>query len=150
MTPEELLIPRYEIIADYPNSPFKKGDILFKHTCEGADGYVYVIPHDFITSGSLTYECDVERFPKIFRKLAWWEDRKPEDLPKYLKETDTGKVFEPTRYYISGVFSVYYTKQKEKSGKWKGEPTPFNLNYKFIAPASEEEYIAYAGEITPH
>ena len=149
MTPEELLIPRYEIIADYPNSPFKKGDILYRFTWDG-EGCVYTTSPDILLTGYFCNEKTVERYSGIFRKLSWWEKREPEDLPKYLKETDTGKVFEPTRYYISGGFSVYYTKQKEKSGKWKGESTPFNLNYKFIAPASEEEYLASLKIPTPH
>lgn len=28
LTPEQLLQPRYEVIADYPNSPFKVGQII--------------------------------------------------------------------------------------------------------------------------
>ena len=68
MTNEELLKPRYIVIADYPGKYVKVGRIFKSDIGEYYD-----------------------RFPAIFRKLEWWEDRKPEDMPKYVKLVIAGK-----------------------------------------------------------
>ena len=67
---QELLKPRYKVIADYPDSVFIVGEILRNPTYES-------------------------KYPHLFKKLEWWEDRKPEEMPKYLKHTYDGK----TSYY---------------------------------------------------
>jgi len=65
MTAKELLIPRYQVIADYPNSPYKIGAIAKGNEC-------LVNP-----------EC-LDKYPHLFRKLNWWEHRKIEEMPKRL------------------------------------------------------------------
>lgn len=74
MTAQELLKPRFEVIADYPDSEFKVGEI------EDRDWMKYVNGEDE-TDGILWKISD---FPHLFRKLNWWEHRKVEDMPKKL------------------------------------------------------------------
>lgn len=62
MTPEELLKPRYEVIADYPGCNVEVGTIFQSDIGEYFD-----------------------RYPANFRKLAWWEHRKREELPEYVR-----------------------------------------------------------------
>ena len=66
MTTEELLKPRYKVIADYPFMQWALGQIILLTT--GNDGDYYF-----------------EKFPHLFKKLEWWEERKPEDMPEYVK-----------------------------------------------------------------
>ena len=73
MTPEELMKPRYKVTADYPGSRFIIGQILKKvKTVSGKE----FVP-------SMLQQPD--DFPHLFQPLKWWEDRKPEDMPEYLK-----------------------------------------------------------------
>jgi hypothetical protein len=64
-TNDELMQPRYKVIADYPASDYKVGLIISD------------IGPNF---------CEyLERYPHLFKKLEWWQDLKPIDFPKYVK-----------------------------------------------------------------
>ena len=77
MTAAELLIPRFEIIAGYPNSIYAIGDLVEEHV---PDKFHYISDgnHQYASSQTL------EKYPHLFRKLNWWEHRKEEDMPKKL------------------------------------------------------------------
>jgi len=65
MKAQELLKPRFEIIADFPNNYLGKiGDILEEK--------------------GLSKFWKISDYPHLFRKLNWWELRKKEDMPKKL------------------------------------------------------------------
>lgn len=68
MTTEDLMKKRYKVIADYPYSIFKVGEVL-----SSFDQFSYIS------------ESDCRKYPHLFKPLEWWEDRKPEDLPEYVK-----------------------------------------------------------------
>lgn len=71
MTTEELLLPRYKVIADYPGSIFKIGEI---------------IEQDYMEENRPVFDMEFFlKYPNIFKKLEWWEDRKIDDLPEYVK-----------------------------------------------------------------
>jgi hypothetical protein len=72
MTAEQLLKPRFEVIADYPDCKFKIGDIL------NQDGVLY--DH----KEPQTIELNPALYPHLFQKLNWWEHRKAEEMPKRL------------------------------------------------------------------
>lgn len=71
MTAKELMNTRFEVIADYPSSPFVVGDVI------AYDGIVYGMgqPQKFIR--------EPEKYPHIFRKMNWWENRTAEELKNY-------------------------------------------------------------------
>jgi len=71
MTAEKLLQPRFEVIAGFPNSDFKVGDIEDRDWCQ--------YPDSDETQKPLWKISD---FPHLFKKLNWWEHRKAEDMPK--------------------------------------------------------------------
>lgn len=74
MKAEELMKPRFVIIADYPNNDLGKvGEILDRDWCK----YINDDEEDGL-------EWRVSDFPHLFRKLNWWEYRKEEDMPKRL------------------------------------------------------------------
>jgi hypothetical protein len=81
MAPTELLKPRYEVIADYPGSPFEIGEVLQTN--------IYCAGQDMTGSGVLSSPVyKPEKYPAIFRPLDWWEHRKPEEWPQYVKWRD--------------------------------------------------------------
>jgi len=76
MTARELLQPRYEVIADYPKSDFKVGDII-----QCSDDLV----NDKDVGAFLRkFKYNFDKYPHLFKKLNWWEHRKLEDMPKRL------------------------------------------------------------------
>lgn len=75
MTKEELLKPRYKVIADYPGSSFEIENVL-----ETDEKSVYTLwEHDG------KHELTLSNFPAIFRELEWWEEREEKDLPEYVR-----------------------------------------------------------------
>jgi hypothetical protein len=74
MKAEDLMKPRFEIIADFPNNDFGKvGEILDRDWCK------YIEDNE---EGGV--EWSISDFPHLFRKLNWWEHREVEDMPTRL------------------------------------------------------------------
>ncbi len=76
----ELMKPRYKVIADYPKSCFTIDEVVHGESIFGIEVKNY------------------SEFPAIFRKLEWWEERNIEDMPKYVKYVSDGKVYEAIKY----------------------------------------------------
>jgi hypothetical protein len=70
MSKEELLKPRYKVIADYPGNPHKVNEILEVDSMFEDDNKTF------------------PQYPHLFCKLEWWEERKSEDMPEYMKDAD--------------------------------------------------------------
>lgn len=98
MSIEELLNPRYKVIADWPG---RSSSSLSEMTI----GYIAVVskePRHPVTnnllSDKLVWQSEngmkavasgfFELYPHLFKKLEWWEDRAKEDLPMYLRDGD--------------------------------------------------------------
>jgi hypothetical protein len=64
MTVENLLQPRYKVIAPYPESPFMVGDIIKNEQWLG--GFKF------------------KDFPNIFFKMHWSSERHKDELPKHV------------------------------------------------------------------
>lgn len=65
MTKDELLKPRFKMIADFPGCVFDVGEVL-----ECSPAQKNLIWH-------------YEKYPHLFRKLEWWEGRKEKDFPLF-------------------------------------------------------------------
>ena len=79
MTKEELLKPRWKLIAGFPGCLFRVPEILK----EGLVSWKSVDGEEcFKYKGEYIYP---QLYPHLFRKLEWWEDRQEKDLPKYLR-----------------------------------------------------------------
>jgi len=78
-----LLTNRYKVIAEYPDSTRSVGTVI---TTDSSKSEEWQQRH-----------CDFfDRYPNLFRKLEWWEERGKEELPQYLKDIKFGlpmKVF---------------------------------------------------------
>lgn len=71
MKAEELMNPRYELIADYPSNLNQVGDII------ECPNYDYEFTKQYWVKSK-------DKYPHLFRKLNWWEKRSIEDMPKRL------------------------------------------------------------------
>lgn len=134
MSNDELLKPRYKVIADFPQwSAFKhnKGDILFLKGIH------------FVGSGTSKSinEKEIVLYPHLFKKLEWWEERELSDMPDYVKLIFNDK--------ISFVHKVHKWKSERNSD---GQPLYHYYNLVDamstgcvvdLEPATKEEYDAY-------
>jgi len=127
----ELLTPRYKVEADYPNSPFKVGDILMieKHEL-----------HEFVRHGHLvTLHSTIQQYPHLFRRMNWWEQRQIDDMPEYVKcvDSDCTEYFKVTDWVFS----------EEENCLCKVDDDVYTgIGYDYegnITPATETEYLDY-------
>ena len=74
MKAEELMKPRFEVIADYPNNKLVIGSVI-----ESDSDQMFKIQEGYFLGLKR-----IEQYPHLFRKLNWWEKRSIEDMPKRL------------------------------------------------------------------
>lgn len=87
MTAKELLKPRFEVIANYPNSKVEVGDILIQHMYETSTTgmCIYVTNTENPLQGNSLSPEFAETMPHLFRKMNWWEKRTADQMPKKVK-----------------------------------------------------------------
>lgn len=82
----DLMTPRYEVVADYPESKFKIGQTVTLKEIHPYSGYSFIMG-DFV----LSPEWFV-KYPHLFRPLAWHEKRDIKDMPQYVKKSFSKEV----------------------------------------------------------
>lgn len=113
MTVEMLLMPRYEVMVDYPFSPYRVGRTI-------------ILPDTLDERTSLLWVQSKEEYPNIFRRMNWNEKIKEDQVTGYYKWGDI---------VFKGRFnghSVYYTGMG-----W------INIVSNEIIPATEQDYTSY-------
>lgn len=136
MTPEELLKPRYKVIADYPDNKLTIGDILMQYVENDtvwrhrwSDGH-----WADITVHNPSY------YPHLFKKLEWWEERKPEEMPEYVKAKDSsGEVSKVIEHFSK----PYASKPNHPVCKVEYLINGAREFYYELLPATKEEYDNY-------
>jgi hypothetical protein len=130
MTPEELLKPRYKVINTWPDMGdrrYYQGETLTLIQNVNSNQYC-------IRRGDATlYDTYFDNYPHLFKKLEWWEERKPEEMPEYLKFGDMiYKVSKPLTIYREW---IYVESNKE-------------VPLKQCIPATAADYEAYLQTLT--
>lgn len=152
MTPEELLKPRYKVIADWPARQFMAGAIL--HLDEPIpDGRIRVwIEHEKQKERYLWNPEENNHFddyPHLFQKLEWWQERKPEEMPRYLKDKSGNKVYSVYKHFSCTYPQAIRTGESDffdDPNCWLREHD-YAQNYSFYLPATLEEYNQYQSSI---
>ena len=122
MTIEELLKPRWKIIADFPGSHrtgLNIGDVVQSNNIDAPEVH-------FLAD----YYVNLNNYPAIFKKLEWWEERKEEDMPKFLRFKKNNEIF---KFFITlhNIQTIYHERYPNQL---------FHLSD--FEPATEEEYLA--------
>lgn len=130
---KDLLTPRYKVIADYPGNQVEVGTIY-----EQSDSVYFKEVTDRYAKDAIL-ATEIVKYPHLFSKLYWWDERKVEDMPVHVKTTWQGE--------LTGVHKVLL---------WKIECllTPVGyLNFDVVPsvirldvhtePATEQEYHDY-------
>jgi hypothetical protein len=99
MTPEQLLIQRYKVIAPYPGSEFEIGDILNRYYFETSTSGMYTYLTNIINplEGKSMKKEYVEGMPNIFQPLPWYAEREPGDMPPFIKRRRSDGTIEVLR-----------------------------------------------------
>ena len=123
-----LLIPRYKVIADYPDSNQPLNSLLIQTRT------VPLFQNN--TNGCEMRFSSIQKYPHIFREMEWHEEIKETDFPKYLKRV-TGEVFKIIEYN--------FKKTTAKYGKEECEEFFYDIgNY---LPATEDEYSEFLNSL---
>jgi hypothetical protein len=127
MTIEELLKPRYKVIADWPGNVLFIGSILIKHDAieDWLQGFTFGLFPGIRMSAA-------EKYPHLFKELKWWEERRPEEMPEYVKDVENDKI----------VYRVYGWLQ-HNGMFYFGEEEDCVTHTKYFIPITKEEYDHY-------
>lgn len=130
MSVEELLKPRYKVEGPYPGSRYKVGDMV-----ESLGENRFDLYKDGVTYYN---EPELKKYPQLFRLMNWWEDRRPEDMPEYVrivKTTASGlpchSIHKVDKYLKRSCYVKY------------GEFFSFNLSCFNTEPATIADYETY-------
>ena len=139
---EDLLKPRYRVIADYPMQFYSIGDIL-----ETAN------PQSCTVVEGEYWQCDLDKYPAIFRKLFWWEERifvedgfqgkyvKEFDLmPQFIKSKSTSNIYKVIWYSVDTMGVVSCLVETEKGSKFRA--------LQDMDIATQSEYNSYIKQST--
>lgn len=129
-----LISLRYKVKADYPFAKFNKGDII--HEFEGTN--LLGVAESLFTPETL------DSYPHLFRCLKWYENRKVEEMPMYLKTltqdlTEIEFVFKVTKYCVHPEANQFWAFEY----LWKNEPDTKRMSLNGWEPATEKEYLKY-------
>lgn len=133
MSTENLLLPRYKVIATWPGmhaEPFHLGQIISLQPYEDEDykGFIHIpIKH---IPGSFMREGFFSGYPHLFKKLEWWEERAIDDMPEYLS-CPSRKMFFKVESWHKSYFII--------DGRQK-------MQYRNYIPATLAEYEQYINQ----
>lgn len=114
---EELLQPRWKVIADYPNNGHDLGDIINIYQEKNS-----------VTDQQRAF---FNKYPHLFKPLQWWEDRAAEDMPEYVKD---GKFILKVRYKMAHDGMIY---RSTLGNTWHFVHEFSNI----VIPSTESEYL---------
>ncbi len=129
----ELLKPRYKVIGDYPNNELPLGLIVTNiHDNVWSDGKNYEFTED---------ESWFKKYPHLFRKLAWYDERTLSEL----MDINYVRITIYTGYWVVGDV-IKVTDYKIDTKAKKLERYIFDSHSTIpmrCEPATEKEYIDF-------
>jgi hypothetical protein len=136
-TVEELLIQRYKVIAPYPQSSFEVGDIISFELQHVEIARYTALNGDPIKLAVM--EKEVQKYPHLFQPLPWYAERKPEDLPEYIKcDERVWKITEWKKGMLGKVFPMNEVDVEGESENFANIKWHFSAA-KFL-PCTSEDY----------
>lgn len=133
-TVEELMRPRYKVIADYPDSKFKVGEILEQDMPIDYPGWFSTNRR---SNNDGRFEEILKKFPHIFQKIEWWEERNKEEMPEYVRVA-------PNWPYRTGeVYKVESVERRGAENLLKIETDVNPLDPMYFIPATQSEYQSF-------
>jgi hypothetical protein len=136
MTVEELLKPRYKVIADYPGNHYGNiGTILDRDWAQ--------YPNDDETQPAI---WRISQYPHLFKKLKWWEERKLNDMPDYLGYSRWIGIYGDMSEF-NGEYEEIVKVKRHHLKAFDGEKflsdTGEAISYSVWYPATESQYLTF-------
>lgn len=131
METKELLIPRYQLYATYPNCPFELGCILIQQDIGATNNPYYEAGTFGIPNKPSLY--NPENYPHNFSKLTWWEYRTINDFPEYLRDRQDGEIYRM-------VIIIDTTPQIQLRNV---EDVSVHRDFTYLTPATQTDYFTY-------
>jgi hypothetical protein len=148
MSIEELLKPRYKVIADYPfRDHFLLSEIIELNEFDGRNHLSKDMQEWFVIKPKLNgtgspmswYESNFNKYPHLFKRLEWWEERDEKDMPEYVKHKIDAEVYKLKKQAETTPSDAYCVKrasiESESYYQW--------LSLYDLLPATYEEYEQY-------
>ena len=120
-----LMEPRVKLIAGWPGCQWNIGTVF---------------PENFIGKD----KDQVDLYLHLFKRLEWWEERKPEDMPQYLRMIKGSEYFKPGVYHVKEYMAINGW-QDVHSGFLSDDNNSLGSTGWF-SPATREEYIAFLNQ----
>lgn len=140
MSNEELLRDRYKVIAPYPHSPYKVGDLVeissngTSFHCTTTKGYDS-FREDIVDSENYFSISQIENYQHLFKRLKWGEDRDEKDMPEYLRNIKDGDIVRVKKHFtnnfgiVNNCFIIFNPKDEF-----------YSEVYREYEPSTKEEY----------
>ena len=81
----DLMKRRVKLLNGYPRCPYKVGEIFIQ--TYHPDGETWYWKCSLFSDNDMVQGWP-EKFPHLFKELAWWEERKPEEMPEYVEDSN--------------------------------------------------------------
>lgn len=137
MNKSELLKPRYKCIADYPESHFKIGDLMMQ-----AVDYGKLFWNKLETGEWGSKVKNIDWYPNIFKSLAWYEERKPEEMPGFVKVIESDFHRDELPFYAR-VRSIENDNPILTGFKLKDGTDGMYIDWSCVLPCTEQDYKDY-------
>jgi hypothetical protein len=132
---EDLLKPRYIIENEWVDCPYPNGTILVPIKHSNGFGPEEWEPGMY----AFTIE-DLDKYPYLTRKLSWWEERKPEEMPEFVKYAENGMVAKVDRFDMETTSAWFMYLEGGIHPYCPGGSALENTHW---LPATESEYSEY-------
>lgn len=133
---EQLMRPRYKLIADYPGCSFEVGTILEPND----EGELYSKSAGYSWTVSRIMLKDVKKFKHLIRPLEWYEERTPEEMPEYVKYAENGMVAKVDHFDLETTSAWFMYLEGGVHPYCPGGSALENTNW---IPATLADYLAY-------
>lgn len=123
------MVPRYKVIADWPGNG------------EGGHkvGTVFnLVPTDVMHP----FFGQLDKYPHLFKPLAWWEERHVMDMPKFIVDKENKAIMYEVKQWHSDGCTFYSNADKKAEIFYNNQV----VGEHFI-PATPEEYTHYISTI---
>lgn len=136
----ELLKPRYKVTNIWPDmgdSKYFEGEII-QLTGQDEDCSQWWTKRGL---GKKMYDAFFDNYPHLFKRLQWWQERSPEELPRYVRNAADGIIFIVEYNFNSPTPSDARTWNKQFR-------IPFWHSLYDLLPATEADYNEYLQTLT--
>jgi len=131
MTPQQLLIPRYEVIADYPGRPYTMpiGHIITLDKFDGGKWW-----HEYTDKEPIRLDEGCTKYSANLRLLPWYHNRKIKEMLSYVNR---GRAFYKVKKWASS--------KNYLSGRLYCTVFRYDLliDSKDLLPCLESDYITF-------